>query len=145
MAEEFDQTRTEAPTQRRREEARQQGQVAVSRELGSGLLLLAGVGALWLGGPGWAEGLLNALRSDLLGLHHADLSPEQTQGIFALMFERAASLSGVFLGFMLIVGVAVSASQVGLQFIPELVLPRWEKLSPTSGWSRIVSLSALVR
>jgi len=145
MAEEFNQSRTEAPTQRRREEARQQGQVAVSRELSSGLLLLAGAGALWLGGAALAGGLLNALRLDLLGIHHSDFSPEQTRDVFAVMFQRAAGLVGFIVGFLLVVGVAVSALQSGVQFFPELALPRWERLSWANGWSRMVSLASGVR
>ena len=41
MADDFA-SRTEAPTPRRREEAREQGQVAFSAELVTGVLLLAG-------------------------------------------------------------------------------------------------------
>ena len=48
MAEESDdQEKTEAATPRRLEKAREEGQVARSRELTTFLLLLAGVGGLW--------------------------------------------------------------------------------------------------
>jgi flagellar biosynthetic protein FlhB len=44
---------------------------------------------------------------------------------------------------MFIVALGVGTLQVGLHVVPELVLPRWEKLS--QGWSRAFSQAAVVR
>ncbi|HEY9460534.1 MAG TPA: EscU/YscU/HrcU family type III secretion system export apparatus switch protein, partial [Paralcaligenes sp.] len=49
MAEESDLEKTEAATPQRLEKAREEGQVARSRELNTFLLLAAGVGGLWFG------------------------------------------------------------------------------------------------
>ena len=50
MAEDNDLERTESPSQRRLEKAREEGQVARSRELATFLLLLAAAGAFsWMG------------------------------------------------------------------------------------------------
>lgn len=50
MAEESDLEKTEPASPRRLEKAREEGQVARSRELNTFLLLLAGVATLWLTG-----------------------------------------------------------------------------------------------
>ena len=89
MADEFGESGTEAATPRRREEARQQGRVAFSAELSGGLLLLAGVGGLWLGAGPVAHGLLNNLRLDLRGIYRADLGPAQVQALFTELVGRA--------------------------------------------------------
>ena len=47
MAEESSQEKTEQPTQKRREEARQKGQVARSTELSTVAILAAGLLSLW--------------------------------------------------------------------------------------------------
>ena len=52
MAEDSDLEKTEAPTGRRLEQAREKGQVPHSRELGTFLLLLVGSTSLWVMG-GW--------------------------------------------------------------------------------------------
>jgi len=68
MAEEFGQTRSEAATPRRRQDARQQGQVAISGDLTSGVQMLTGVAVLWWGGDSLGRGLLDAMRCDLMAL-----------------------------------------------------------------------------
>ncbi len=145
MAEEFGQSRTEAPTLRRREEARQQGQVAVSAELSSGLLLLAGIAALWFGAEHVGGGLLETLRGTLQEFRPVELRPEDAQTVFASLLNRGLELLGYFLGFMVVVGLGVSALQVGFHVVPELALPNWGKLSPANGWSRLFSGAAGVR
>src|SRR5216684_4622091 len=142
MAEEFNQSKTEAPTQRRREEARQQGQVAISSELTSGLLLLAGVLGLWLGGRALAAGLLTSIRLHLLGSGVVELGVEESWAILYSLFSRGIALVGLFFGLLFAVAVLVGVLQVGFHVVPGLLSPRWEKLSPASGWSRLLSMAS---
>ena len=58
MADDPGHTRTEAPTPRRREEARKKGQVAHSMDLSNGILMLAGTLILWLAGSAIASQLV---------------------------------------------------------------------------------------
>ncbi|MDN5842607.1 MAG: EscU/YscU/HrcU family type III secretion system export apparatus switch protein, partial [Alcaligenaceae bacterium] len=50
MAEDSDLEKTEPASPRRLEKAREEGQVARSRELGTFLAIVAGAGGLWYGG-----------------------------------------------------------------------------------------------
>src|SRR5271170_3557670 len=95
MAGEFDQSKTEAPTQHRRDDARQEGQVAVSSDLASSLVLLAGVVALILVSRTLANGLMDAVRVDLrsVGLH-PDLDAEQVKTIASGVYWQAMELLG---------------------------------------------------
>jgi flagellar biosynthetic protein FlhB len=145
MAEHNGQTRTEAPTQRRREEARNQGQFAFSSELGNGAQLLAGVLALAWGGRSLAASLLDVMRVDLSAIDRFELSVDQVPGLAAWLFMRAAGAVGFFVGFVLVMGLVVSTVQVGFQVTPELLGLRWNRLSPAAGWSRMFSVAASVR
>lgn len=146
MADEFDQSKTEAPTQRRREEAREQGQVAVSAELAAGLLLLVGVLAIWFGGHTLAGNLLTSLRLTLLNMPSAgDFNVERSQSFLIALVGRGIQSLGVLWGVMFLVSLAIGASQVGFHVVPDLLGPRWEKLSPAQGWSRVFSLAGLMR
>jgi flagellar biosynthetic protein FlhB len=51
MAEESDLEKTEAASSRRLEQAREEGQVPRSREIGTFLVLMVGAAAFWLMGP----------------------------------------------------------------------------------------------
>ncbi len=145
MAEEFDQSRTEAPTPRRREQARQQGQVALSAELSTGMLLLAAVVVLSLSAPTLGGGLLAGLRLDLRNLRSLDLTIEQAQHMLATLLGQGVELLGVFFGVLLVVGLGMNTLQVGFHVTPELLGLRWEKLSLAQGWTRLLSLASIMR
>ncbi len=145
MAEETGQDKTIPPSERRREEARRQGQVAASVELTAGLLLLAGVAALWLGGPKLAGGFISAIRLAAQGIGRADLGPEQAQALLVGMLAQGGELIGLGLGLLFVVGVAAGVAQAGFNLAPELVLPNWDRVNPANGWPRILSTAAAVR
>jgi flagellar biosynthetic protein FlhB len=145
MAEDVGQPRTEAPTPRRREEARQQGQVAVSNDLNTGLLLLAGVVVLWWGLHGLSRGLVEAVRADVLGSAKADLTVDSLGAMFLLHAGRAVELIGFVLGALFVAGVATGVLQAGFHFVPGLVGMRWDRLSPAQGWQKFFSLAAGLR
>ena len=65
MAEESDLEKSEAASPRRLEKAREEGQIARSRELGTFMMLAAGVAAIWMGGGSLYRGLSGVLRGGL--------------------------------------------------------------------------------
>jgi flagellar biosynthesis protein FlhB len=142
MAEELGQSRTEAPTPRRREEARDEGQVALSPDLSTGLILLAGLAVMAVAAQSFASGLLTYVRADLLHSWVADFTPEEVQRLFVTQFGRGLTLIGSTLGLVLVVGLAVGVLQVGVHFVPGLAAFKWERLAPANGWGRVFSASA---
>ena len=80
--------RTEEPTPQRAEKAREQGQVARSRDLVSALTLSAGVGALWLGGRALFTALGTTLQVGLQNLAH----PGGLRGAFGPLQAPLSSL-----------------------------------------------------
>jgi flagellar biosynthesis protein FlhB len=146
MAEEFNEAKTEAPTQHRRDEAREQGQVARSNDLASSLVLLAGLVALALGGGTLASGMLDSVRVDLLFAGQCkELVPEQVQGILAGMLSKGMELVGLLCALAFLMALGAGALQVGFHVTPLVLAVNWERLSPAQGWSRLFSLSAVVR
>ena len=65
MAEENDLEKTEQPSQRRLDQAREEGQVARSRELSTFTVLMAGGAGLWLMGSTLSEQLIKLIREGL--------------------------------------------------------------------------------
>jgi flagellar biosynthetic protein FlhB len=145
MAEELGQSRTEAATPHRREEAREQGQVALSADLSTGLVLLAGVAVMAVAAQSMATGLLTYVRFDLLHSWVADLTPEHVQTVFISQFGRGMTLIGAILGLVFIVALATGVLQVGVHFVPGLAAFKWERLAPAAGWSRMFSAASAFR
>ncbi|MBI3408761.1 MAG: flagellar biosynthesis protein FlhB [Planctomycetes bacterium] len=143
--EELGQTRTEAPSPRRREEARAEGQVAFSADLTTGVMLLVGLSALALGARAMAGGMLGSVQLGFLNSALPDLGPLEAQDLFAGLFWRGLEIAGVFLGILVVFGVAAPALQVGFHVAPGLLGLNLQRLSPANGWARLFSMGGWVR
>lgn len=139
------QDRTEQPTDRRRAEARQQGNVARSGDLNSAGLMLAAATALALFGTPMTRSLGEMTHMFLS--RPFTVSPS-SEGIAALAWEIGSFLAGAVLPLMLLMASAallVNLVQVGFVFAPEVLQPKLTRINPLSGLQRIFSLPALVR
>jgi flagellar biosynthesis protein FlhB len=131
--------KTEAPTPRRRQEAREQGNVARSPDLTAAILL---IGALMLLNS-FGSYLFKALRTvleDLLSLRSsADLSP----ALVGPMVIRAVITVGIAISPLLIgvmvVAIIANIAQTGLIFSGSKLQPNLAALNPLRGFSKIFS------
>lgn len=140
----FAQEKTEAPTPRRREEARRRGQVARTGELGTALVLLSGfgVGAM-LAGSG-AQNLLNLTRHYLGSLGAWQPDVESTQALFLHIVVQAALVVAPMMLVTAAVGAFSQILQVGFLVSGESLKPRLDRINPFTGLQRIVSRRAVV-
>jgi len=131
--------RTERATPKRRQEARERGQIPRSRELAGALSLLSVVVALWFLGPAIWEGLAQEMTHALQGLSRTDLHLTDIQSLIGSTLLRHLSLIAPVLGVALVIGVMANVLQVGVLFTTNPLLPRWSRLNPASGFSRLFS------
>src|SRR5438445_13490935 len=98
MAENQDfESRTEAPTPRRREEAHEQGQFAISAELTAGVVVFVGVGALAFFAHTLGDRFLADTRAGLTTMPSRDMPAELVQDMLGSMFGRALAIAGFLL------------------------------------------------
>ena len=138
------QTKSEAPTPRRREEARKQGQVAVSTELTSGLLMLTGITVLYVTSHAMGQKLLWLVAHHLRFPSDA-LSVEQTVRLAQVTSSTAFGIVGALLFGTMIGGAAANIAQFGFRISTEQLAPKWSRLSPANGLKRVFSRRAVVR
>jgi flagellar biosynthetic protein FlhB len=142
MAEDSDLEKTEQPSQRRIDQAREQGQVARSRELST--LLLAGGGVLWFMGASLTQSMVQLLRDGLV------LDREMVFDsalMIPRLYELAMDALIAFLPFLLVVLIAAAFSPLllnGWLFSVEALQPKFSKLNPIAGLGRMFSRTALV-
>lgn len=142
---ENDGDKTQDATPHRRQQAREEGQVAKSQDLASAALLLVGLAALlWMGGP-VVEMLARYVTEQLGGEPWLIADPQ----FFVTHLQRVAyalaySMLPIF-GLLVFTGIAANFLQVGLLFLPEKLSPDLTRLDPLQGLGRIFSLSNLVR
>ncbi len=137
--------RTEKATPRKRDESRKRGQVARSREINTGLGLLATFAMLAFMG-GWMLTGMARLMAGSLGTA-GDAAPITPSSGWRIMTEAgwdSMRLTAPFAIAGLIVGVIASAIQVKPGITPEVLKPRFSVLNPVTGVKRLFSARSLV-
>jgi flagellar biosynthetic protein FlhB len=144
MAEDSDLEKTEQPSQRRLDQAREEGQTARSRELSTFSVLFAGGAGLWLMGSTLSTQLIKLLRDgltlDTTLAFNADLLLPR---LHTLSLEVLLS----FLPFLLLLLVTAALSPLllnGWIFSLKPLQPNLAKLNPIAGIGRMFSITSLV-
>ncbi|MFQ1061539.1 flagellar biosynthesis protein FlhB [Bordetella trematum] len=144
MAEESDLEKTEAASPRRLEKAREEGQIARSRELTTFLMLAVGVSALWLSASFLYQGLSGVLRR---ALGFETRVTQDPGAMVSLATQGAGEALWVVLpvfGALAIAAVLGSVALGGLVFSAKPMAFKLSKLNPLSGLKRIFSAQTLV-
>lgn len=135
--------KTEAPTQRRREQAREKGDRLASRELATAMAGMAG--ALWLSryGADLAAGL-KAMLAASLQFDAADLVEfDPVRAVWKLLLPLGAAL-GALAAMAAVAAILGQAATGGLSFNLSLLSPKPEKLNPAKGFARMFGAQGLV-
>ncbi len=137
------QERTEAPTERRRRDARQKGDRLFSRELGNAMSAVAG--ALWL--MLFAGDLAAAFRIGAARLFAMPAGEAEASSMIELARLFAAPLVPPLAALAVAVAAAVLAGQAltgGISLAPNLLVPKAERLNPLKGLARMFGRRGLV-
>jgi flagellar biosynthetic protein FlhB len=144
MADESFEERTEAPTEKRRTEAREKGNVAKSAEINSTLVLLTGILMLKWCMP-WMYGQLSGFMRSLfefVAQPRSDIVFFSALLVKSLMFLIYICIP-VCIAIM-VIGVAANLIQVGFLFTLQPLTPKLDKLDIISGTKRLFSLKSVV-
>jgi flagellar biosynthetic protein FlhB len=145
MAEEQDQDdKTEDPTARRMEKAREDGQVLRSQDASTAAVTLGIIATLYYGGFWFAPKFLELFKSALILEPGLVFSAEQSAVRFSsLMADSFLVLTPLFLiAIALAVGTATAVG--GFVFSAKAAAPKLSKLNPLKGLARIFGLRAVV-
>ena len=143
MPEDSFQEKTEKATPRRRQKAREKGNVAKSSELNSALILLASVAGLGFLAAGMSKRLLDLSRFFLSQGFAIQLNQVNLYSYFCFVLKRVFTLFAPFLLIVIIAGLAANLAQIGFLFTLEPLKPKLNTLNPLSGFKRLFSLKGL--
>lgn len=142
MAEE---EKTEQPTTRKRNKARQEGQVAKSQEVSSVCILMAAL-AIFVFGAGWMINNLAVVMIEIfqnfttLNITEPNSFRTFTYTIFRHIFITLAPL----LFALMVVGVAANIAQFGFLYTTKPFKPKLSKFNPIKGMKKFASLNSLI-
>jgi flagellar biosynthetic protein FlhB len=132
-------------TQHRRDQAREEGQVAVSQDLASAALLVGSLGVLMFS----AKALIDFFAKLMVGQLADDAWLVADRDFLLLRWHSVMSgLGGVMLpmlGMMLGLAIITRMMQTGWLVVPGKLMPDVNNINPLSGLKRLFSLSNAVR
>ncbi|CRI56051.1 flagellar biosynthesis protein FlhB [Pseudomonas sp. CCOS 191] len=144
MAEsESGQDKTEEPTDKRKKDSREKGEIARSKELNTVAVTLAGAGALMAFGGYLAETLMALMRMNF-SLTREVLVDERNMAAFLLVSGKMAiwAVQPVML-LLFVISFVAPIALGGFLFSGSLLQPKFSRMNPLSGIKRMFSLNAL--
>ena len=144
MAEsESGQDKTEEPTDKRKKDSREKGEIARSKELNTVAVTLAGAGALMAFGGYLAETLMALMRMNF-SLTREVLVDERNMAAFLLASGKMAiwAVQPVLL-LLFVISFVAPIALGGFLFSGSLLQPKFSRMNPLSGIKRMFSLNAL--
>jgi flagellar biosynthesis protein FlhB len=140
-----DENKTEKPTPKRRQQARDEGQVARSQDLSGAVGLAFGFAALVLTGPRFWDACAGMMRETFAAM--ADPSIVTVQGLGPLLGGGAlavATASAPLMLTCLLAGVVINVVQVGWKPSAKAMKPRPGRLNPLKGAKQVFGPHGLV-
>lgn len=145
MAEEDQgQERTEEATPKRREESREKGQVAISREVASAVVLGASLIYFYFGSESFMKGITEIMKTSFRDSGHVLLSQENIHTLMLSLTYKIFLLIFPLLLAVFVAGLVANVIQVGFLVSWEAVQPKLSKVDPFKGLKRLLSLRSLV-
>lgn len=145
MAEEENgQEKTEDATLKRQEKAREDGQVARSRELGTTLLLMTGALSILIFGADLADRLQAVMQANFSFDRHAAMDPNMMSAKLGDSLSSVFDLVGLILFLIMLAGVVGAIGVGGWLVSAKPIQPKFSRLNPLEGLKRMFSMKALV-
>ncbi len=146
MAQQSGQDRTEAPTPKRKQEARKKGQVARSGDLTAASVLLASFMVFVITGPDMLASfkmiVATGLRDAGSSLHQ--MSASQAAAVLIRAATEALGVIAPLLAVCTVTAILVGLGQTRANFTLEALQPQAGRINPITGIKRLFGLSGLV-
>jgi flagellar biosynthetic protein FlhB len=142
MAEEFGE-KTEAPTQKRKDKARDDGELLKSRDFGAALIMLVGCAWMMMMGPSLLAAC-KALMTASFSFGRADVeSFEPWRPLMDAGWKLAPSIAAL-LAVTVIASIVSQAGLGALQWNGKLMAPKGNRINPASGLKRIFGMNGWI-
>ncbi|EJM69679.1 flagellar biosynthetic protein FlhB [Pseudomonas sp. GM50] len=145
MAEsESGQDKTEDPTEKRKKDSRDKGEIARSKELNTLAVMLAGAGALLIFGGALAQDMMELMRMNFT-LSREVILDQRNMGTFLLHSGQIALLAIQPVMITLLLAALIGPISLGgWLFAAGSMAPKFSRMNPGAGLKRMFSAKALV-
>ncbi len=138
------QERTEQATAKRREEAREKGQVAKSREAASVAVLLSCLLFFYFNATGLLQKIMVLMSSTFREAGRTDIGLDNASALLSGFIFKAFFMLLPLLGLVTVAALLANVVQVGFLFSSSAIQPDLAKLDPLKGLKNLLSLKSVV-
>ena len=137
--------KTEQPTDHRRQEAREKGNVARSQDLNAAGHMIAAAFVLLMLGIPTIRSLAGLMQESLRGPAWREIDESFVMKVFWDRAEQIASGVIPILLLMIVTALFFNVVQVGFLISPDALMPKLNRLDPIQGVKRIFSIQSTVK
>ncbi|MGK0289688.1 MAG: flagellar biosynthetic protein FlhB [bacterium] len=134
--------KTEEPTQKKRDDSREEGQVAFSKELNSAALLGAYLLLFYFTAESSKKHFIELFRYFFQNINSQKFTVPFIQGLFELVLTKMGYVILPIFAVAIFLGIFISVIQVGVKASLKPITPKLEKLDPIKGFGRFFSKQA---
>lgn len=132
-------------TPHRRQQAREEGQVPRSQDLGSAVLLVGGLWVLFALSGGLVTYFAEHAQRQFGGEAWLTASPEFVRATWIAELGPLAKALLPALAAAMGISIAMGLAQGGLLFLPDKLMPDFSRVDPIQGFRRLFSMASVVR
>ncbi len=143
MAAGYDQDKTEPATPKKRQDAREKGQVALTREIPTVMILFSGVIFFMWAGNWFFNSLVLFTRHVFHSMGSMQLTCPNAAAFLWDVFYRIVPLVLPLMLAVAVAGVIGHVVQIGFLLTGEPLTPKFDKLNPLNGIKRLFSIRSL--
>jgi len=129
--------KTEHPTDRKLQKAKEEGDAPKSQEISGWFTLAAGLAVFAFMAPGVSRDLAGILTAFLARPHEMSLDVGSALQLAASTGMRLVAILGLAFLALMIAAIAGNLVQTGLMFTPKKLEPKLDKLNPVEGLKRM--------
>ena len=135
--------KSQAPTQKRKDDAAKKGEILRSKELATAAVVMAGAAWLAMSGPALIDAF-KAVMTESLQFSRADIDDFQPlRPLMAVGYKLVPSLAALF-AITTFVAVASQAGLGNVRFNASLLTPKASRINPASGFKRMFGPQGLI-
>ncbi|WP_341523223.1 flagellar biosynthesis protein FlhB [Pseudomonas sp. G.S.17] len=138
------QDKTEDPTEKKKSEARKEGQIARSKELNTLVIMLVGAGGLLSFGSDIAQMMMELMRSNFIISRETLMDQSYMAKMLLSSGKLALAAMLPFLVALMLASLIAPISLGGWLFSAKTMAPKFSRMNPISGLKRMVSVTALI-
>lgn len=137
-------SKTEEPSERKISKAKEEGDVAISQDAKSFIMLLGMLFVIWLIFPLMCKWFYQMSLRFIETPAEIPADPKQLQLILLDSFKGILKIMGIPFAIFMVLGIAASIAQTGFIYAPKKLEPDWNKLNIFAALPKFINMKKIV-